>query len=312
MGIHDRDYYRDGSRGMFDAWGRRGATVGLIAVTAAVFLAQVVSRDLAGAGEIADGPLTRATNYNPLRVMEGEVWRLLTPVFLHAGLLHLAFNMLVLYWAGSRLEEHYGGREFLLFYLCAGLFASTLRFAVQAAGLAPPSIALGASGAVTAVLVLYACHYPRQQILVMFVLPMPVWLVAVLYVALDVMGALGVGRGGVGYLAHLGGALFGLGYYKLGVRISNILPAARGRQPVRSAPKLRVVPSDPDEADEDEEPVGAAVDAPARSGGVADEQFEARVDQLLQKVSQTGQESLTAEERELLFRASEVYKKRRK
>ncbi len=188
MGIHDRDYYREGGGGMFDGWGRQGSTVWLIVVTCVAYAVQVFTDHLPGRG------LTGAAEYDPALVSAGEVWRLLTSVFLHGGLLHLVLNMFVLYWTGSRLEARYGGTEFLLFYLTAGLFASGVNFAAQAAGMTAPNPGLGASGAVTAVLVLYACHYPRQQILLFFVIPMPVWLVVIGYIGLDAVGAFGLGR----------------------------------------------------------------------------------------------------------------------
>lgn len=300
MGIHDRDYYRDSGRGMFDAWGRQGVTVWLIVITAVAGVAQLATRNLPGGG------LEGALIYDPEEVLAGQVWRLLGYAFLHGGLLHLVFNMLVLYWAGSRLEARYGGTEFLLFYLAAGLFAGVATFLVQVAGVELPFKMLGASGAVTAVLVLYACHYPRQQILLMFVIPMPVWLVVVLYVGLDLLGALGGGNGraSVAYTAHLGGALFGFVYYKTGIRIASVWPSWPTPARRRPAPRLRVVPVDPaDVADGAETPVAAA---PPEDG------LEAQVDAVLAKVSAHGQESLTPEERAILFRAREVYKRRRK
>ena len=313
MGIHDRDYYRDNARGMFDSWGRASVTIWLIVITSVVFLAQVVSRDVGGGRDIIDSPVGRLLIYHPVLVLHGEVWRLLTSIFLHAGIFHLAFNMLVLYWAGSRLEENYGSREFLLFYLLSALAAGLIRFGFQISGVVPPAFALGASGPVTATLILFACHYPRQIILVMFVIPMPVWLVAVCYVALDALGAFGLGRPGIGYIAHLGGAAFALLYYRGGWRIAGWLPSlpswSRSRE--RTVPRLRVVPQDRDSDEEAPEAVGAAVESP-RPARAADEHFEARVDEVLEKVSKYGQESLTSEEREILFRASELYKNRRK
>ena len=301
MGIHDRDYYRDGSRGLFDAWGRQGVTGWLIAVTCAVWLVQ-----LATLGPFGVGGLTDAALYDTDRILEGEVWRLFTSVFLHAvpfnrGLFHLLFNMLALYWAGTRLEARYGGREFLAFYLLGGVFAGAFSLALEAAGVVPPSRALGASGAVTAVLILFALNYPRQQVLLFFAIPMPVWLVVVLYVGLDVFGAFGFGRGGIAYVVHLGGALFGLLYYQAGIRIASF-PAWPARPRRAAAPRLRVVPVDPAEVEE-----RTATPQPAAEAG-----FDARVDAVLAKVSTLGQESLTAEEREILFRAGELYKKRRK
>ncbi len=320
MGIHDRDYYRERSGGLFETWGRQGVTVWLIAITAGVFVLQILTTNpnLARRGVPAalTSPICTFGEYDPARIMAGEVWRLVTPIFLHAGLLHLAFNMLVLYWTGTRLEERYGSREFLCFYLLAGTFADVLTLAVQLADLTPATRAVGASGAVTAALVLYAFLYPHQRVLLYFVLPMPVWLLVVLYVGLDVLGVFGAGDQGIGYMAHLGGALFGALYYKSGWRLSNLLPSSSGKSPRLTrapAPRLRVVPTPSDEFDDEaEEPVRAAVDSPARPQESGDPSFETKVDAVLEKVSQFGQQSLTPEERALLFQASERYKNRRR
>ena len=303
MGIHDRDYYRDGGHGVFDTWGRQGATVWLMVITGVVFVAQYVTRDLGVPG------LTEAACYDGERIAEGEVWRLLTSVFLHAGLWHLACNLLVLYWTGTRLEERYGSKEFLAFYLLAGIAANLGRFLMEVSGLVPFSLAVGASGAVTAALVLYALNYPRQRVQLYFLFPMPVWVLVVLYVVLDTAGALGIGRAGIGYVVHLCGAAFGLLYYQSGRRITDLLPEfSRARR----QPRLRVVPQDASPEPEPEPVAAAVTTAPAATEPPPDEHLEARVDRILEKVSKYGQESLTPEERELLFRASEMYKKRRK
>lgn len=312
MGIHDRDYYRDGSRGMFETFGQQGATVWLIAVTVAVFLGQVVGGDLAGRrGGFGNDPLTLNGMYNTLLIAQGEVWRLVTPIFLHGTLWHLACNMLVLYWTGSRLEEKYGAKEFFAFYLVAGVFANAGYFLLQMADLMPPASAVGASGAVTAAMIVYAFHYPRQRVYFYFFIPMPVWVLVILFVALDTAGALGARfNGQVAYAVHLCGAFFGLLYFQSGRRITDLLPSLPGRSARPAPPRLRVVPQD-STPDPDPEPVGAAVPS-LPAAGPPDEHLEARVDRILEKVSKHGQESLTAEERELLFRASELYKKRRK
>jgi membrane associated rhomboid family serine protease len=302
MGIQDRDYYREGSGRFFDAWGRQGTTVWLIVITSVVFLVQCLGTPP------LKSPLVEGGMYSYPDIVAGEVWRLFTSMFLHAGLVHLFFNMLVLYWAGSRIEDLYGSREFLAFYLLGGVFANCLKLLVHAANLAPAVPSLGASTAVTATLVLFAFHFPWQRVLVWFVLPMPVWLLVVIYVALDGLGAMGLGQGGIGYLGHLGGALFGALYFQSGIRFGELVR----REPRRSRrvkPRLRVVP--PPEPEELREPVGAAVESHPRpkEGG---EDLEAKVDAVLAKVSKDGQESLTPEEREILFKASELYKKRRK
>ncbi len=311
MGIHDRDYYRENSGGLLQAWGRWGVTNWLIAITTLVFLAQALSRDASRAASFADSPVAQFAIYDPAKILQGEVWRLVTPIFLHADLWHLAFNMLVLWWAGSRVEELYGKREFTIFYLASGTFANVLTLALQAAGIVPVALALGASGAVTAVIVLYACHAPFQQVSLFFVITVPLWFLVVFYIAMDLLGALGLGQRGIGYVAHLGGALFGYVYYRTGFRFHALIPSLPSRSKHRARPTLRIVRPDPDDLD-DGDRVPAAMESVPRSAENSDETFESKVDRVLDKVSKHGQESLTPEEREILFRASEVYKKRRR
>lgn len=303
MGIYDREYYRNDDRG----WGGIGGqpvTVWLIGITVVAWIAQLATRNAAGGGVTGYGI------YDTSRVLDGELWRLLTPVFLHSerSLTHIVFNMFVLYWVGLQLEQRFGRHEFLAFYLTAGVFANAVNLLVEATGLKPHSLGYGASGAVTAAFVLYAFLEPRRQVLVMFILPMPIWVAAAVYVALDALGALGARIDGepVGYVVHLGGALFAAVYHLAGLKLLSLGVTFRRREQARrpAPPRLRVVPPPDDDDDR--------ADAPAPPPEPPAERFEERVDRILEKVSKYGQESLTAEERELLFRAGEQYKKRRR
>jgi membrane associated rhomboid family serine protease len=304
MGIQDRDYYRDNSHGFLESWGRQGSIVWIIVITSVVYFASVFGpgREMKSFGQ-----------YTFEGVASGELWRLVTPLFLHAGLWHLVFNMFVLYSFGTRVEELYGSRETFVFYLVAGIFAQGIYLASQLLGLTPlNTAAVGASGAVTAVLVLYALHFPHQRVLLFFVIPAPMWMVVILFIGLDLLVALGVRDPGVGYAAHLGGALFGFLYYKSHLRFTGFFTRSeRATASVRVRPQLRMLPTEPEE-DEDAEPVAAAVENLPRPKEASDEHFEAKVDRVLEKVSQHGQDSLTPEEREILVKASEMYKKRRK
>src|SRR5262249_11368792 len=123
-------------------------------------------------------------------VMQGEVWRLLTYAFLHGSFRHLFWNMLFLWWFGSDVEELYGWREFLCFYLLASIVGGLgymVHVAVQPDFFMMPNVrqfipAIGASGAITAVLLLCAFHFPTRQILVMLLIPVPIWLFVIFQV----------------------------------------------------------------------------------------------------------------------------------
>jgi membrane associated rhomboid family serine protease len=309
MGIHDRDYYRDSTRGMFDGWGKSRATVWLIAITCGVFFGQLVDGVPPWASD-----LVKAGALDAQKILAGEVWRVVTSAFLHVSLFHLFFNMVVLYWAGSHFEDLYSSAEMVAFYLGATVFTSVVFVLLQlAAPAAAPPPGIGASISVMAVFVVFAFHYPHQRILLFFVIPMPAWLLCVAYIVVDMSGAVGaLGNTGIGHLAHLGGAVFGLLYYQRGWRLTSVFKRSPNRAK-RRAPALRLVPVEPQDV---AEPRAAGVDAPPRpapaQAQASDEPIEAKVDRVLAKVSALGQESLTEEEREILFRAGEVYKKRRK
>lgn len=292
MGIYDRDYYR--SQGRFlEAFALRGSTTRLlILVNVVAYILQLVI------GE----PFTRALQLDTDKVLQGQVWRLLTCAFLHdpGVIMHIVFNMWFLWIFGGDVEDVYGKREFLAFYLMAALIAS-LAFMLQSLFVGP-GIMLGASGAVTAVLVLCACHFPNRTILLFFVLPVPIWALAVFQVLQDTIGLFGRDSG-IAVAAHLGGAAFGFVYYKKQWRVLNLFSALGALRAPRSKPTFRMYGEEPERRET------VAVAAP--SGPDIDEQFEAKVDAVLEKVARHGQHSLSEAEKGILLRASEIYKKRR-
>ncbi len=103
---------------------------------------------------------------NPKKTVEqGQIWRLVTSTFCHDryGLWHILFNMLLLYWFGQRLEQMYGSTEFLLFYLAAAVCAS-LAYVGLAYYDGSKVPAIGASGAIMGVMMLYVIFYPYRAI----------------------------------------------------------------------------------------------------------------------------------------------------
>ncbi len=127
-------------------------------------------------------------------------WTVVTYMFLHAGIWHLFFNMLGLYFFGPRLELEIGGRHFLWLYFLSGMMGALLSFIFT-----PYTAIVGASGAIFGVLIGYAHFWPRDQILIWGILPIEArWFVLVM-TGLSLFGGFGGGGGNIAHFAHLGG-----------------------------------------------------------------------------------------------------------
>jgi membrane associated rhomboid family serine protease len=325
MGIHDRDYYRDDDGSWFSSLTRHGQVcTWLIVLNVILYVAQISTRERNQVGylEPNSGPITENLDLRAKDVLHGQIWRLVTNAFLHDtnNFWHIVFNMLLLYWFGRDIENVYGPKEFLAFYLASAVLAALAFIGCAAAGLGGGmnTPALGASGAVMAVIVLFACHFPQHRIWLFFLVPVPVWLMVVIYVGFDAWGLLMTssgpesGGGGIAFAAHLGGAAFGALYYIRGWRVLNWIPNWPSRMTVGRRPKLKVYREEPPRRRETR-PVRNDQPAPeVASAAPVDEHLEAQVDAVLAKVARQGQDSLTEEERQLLQRASEIYRQRRK
>jgi membrane associated rhomboid family serine protease len=300
MGIYDRDYYRrEGPSFLGSITSTSQVCRWLIGINIAVFVLQILVRGF-----------TNAFDLDVDAVLQGQVWRLLTYAFLHdpGNVWHIVWNMLFLWWFGTDVEEIYGSREFLAFYLTAALLGGFGFLAGYYAMDMPGARCLGASGAVTAVLVLCAMHFPTRIILVFMILPVPIWLFVVISVGKDAYYLLRNIDSGTAVTVHLAGAAFAFLYYKAQWRVLYLTSWLRSLLRQRSRPNLRVYREEP------QQPVSVAA-PPAAPGaqptGDVDEHLEAKLDAILEKVARHGQNSLTESERQILLRASEVYKKRR-
>jgi membrane associated rhomboid family serine protease len=312
MGIYDREYYRRAGPSFLGSLANTGQVCKwLIIVNVALFVLQLLGRP----GHGGHNWLADAFALNPDLVIQGQVWRLLTYAFLHAGFWHILWNMLFLWWFGSDVEDLYGSREFLAYYLVSACLGGLAFQVAWATGWIPGELMLpngevlkftptcvGASGAVTAVMLLYAFHFPQRVIYIWFVLPVPIWLFVGFQVLQDSFLFLNQSSTQTAVSVHLGGAAFAFLYYKSQLRLMTLLPNLRAWQRQRTRPQLRVY-------HEDETPSPAPVASAA--GADVDEQLEAKLDAVLEKVARSGQNSLTESERQILLRASEIYKRRR-
>lgn len=249
---------------------------------------------------LIDPKYVAAFGFDPLRAWQ-QPWTFLTYMFLHGNILHLLFNMLMLYVFGPSVEDRMGSRMFPLFYLACGLGGATLSFLLTQ--WAPVGTIVGASGAIMGVAVAFAWYWPNHPVFV-FPLPDPIsakWLITFLVgldLALAWAGALtrgGLG-GGVAHLAHLGGVAAALLYLK----VQDWRATHRDGRGVSMA-ESSVLVSQPPRASR-----GGAVPPSAkqtrRSG--PDARASAEVDRVLDKINATGMDSLTPAERKFLTEIS--------
>lgn len=152
----------------------------------------------------------------PIAIMQGSyLWGLLTHMFLHAGIMHIAGNMLFLWIFGDNLEDQMGHLPFLLFYLACGLLAAFAQIAVDPWSDVPM---VGASGAIAGVMGGYLLLFPkaRVDVLAVFIVFIRIftiraWIMLSVWLALQlVMGLIASGEDGVAYWAHYGGFMAGL------------------------------------------------------------------------------------------------------
>ena len=254
----------------------------LIAANLAVFLLQVT---------LFVSPGFLATlGFAPLYAFR-QPWTFLTYMFVHANLLHLAFNLLALYAFGPEVEERMGGGPFVRYYLLCGLGGAVLSLVLGwSFGRLNPVV--GASAAVYGVLLAFAWAAPDAPIYV-FLFPAPIaakWLVTFI-VAISLVLALLPTSDGVAHLAHLGG--FATGFLYLKISDWRLGRAERNLRR-RSEPSVLVHPGRAARA-------SAAPKPPRR---VERDPAQAEIDRVLDKISARGIDSLTPAERRFLAEMS--------
>ncbi|MDX2193561.1 MAG: rhomboid family intramembrane serine protease [Gemmatimonadales bacterium] len=236
--------------------------------------------------------VTRVLAFDPSAVVS-RPWTLVTYLFVHGGLLHLAFNMLGLWVFGSALEERIGRRAVLGLYFACG--AGAALFALGLSGLWRISPFVGASGAVMGLSAAFAMLWPDTELIV-FPIPLPIKakVMVALLVGWNVLMVLLGSRDGIAYEAHIGGAV--MGYLLVRFQLFGGRPTPAVPRPVPERPVLAAsTPGATESA-----PAGAAAAprrAPRRPERDATQQ---EVDRLLDKISATGLASLTDDERRFL------------
>ncbi len=187
-------------------------------------------------------------------LMEFKLWQIFSYMFLHGGVLHLPFNMLMLWFIGSELELKWGSRFFLTYYLVCGVGAALIYLAVYTIffmvgfrlemAFVP---VIGASGAVFGLLLAYGILFGERILYFMLLFPMKAKIFVLIIGLFELVMVLGGGQSGVANLAHLGGLISGFLFLWGSARWSS---DQRKKRRKRNGPKLHLV-IDNDQPDDD-------------------------------------------------------------
>ena len=217
-------------------------------------------------------------------------WTPFTYMFMHAGIFHILFNMLLLYWMGQIFEEYLGNKRTVGLYIMGGLAGGILFVAcynllpaftsVNAAAGQP---LVGASASVMAIIIATATLLPNYTVSLILIGPVKLKWIALFYIVIDFLGIAGTNPGGE--IAHLGGALLGFVYIKQ-LQRGNDWIGAISKLFKPSRPAMKVVSNN----------------QPQKKTTALPRQEE--IDRILDKISGSGYDSLSKQEKETLFRAS--------
>jgi len=152
---------------------------------------------------------TEAFWFNPDTALT-KPWTFVTSIFLHGGLTHLFFNGYALFLFGSILESRVTKKQYLTIFFVGGIIGSLLYYISILLGIGLPIPALGASGAIFAVLGAVAVLIPNLRIFFFFI-PMKMRTAAILWFVVEFLGTFNTGSG-IASAAHLGGLIFGVLY----------------------------------------------------------------------------------------------------
>jgi len=278
----------------------------LLIINVAVFFLQMLANNLMIGGQ----PLWYILNVwfalNPLGGdFNFQVWQLITYQFMHGGFGHIFFNMFALWMFGMQIENMWGSRKFLFFYLLCGVVAGLFQLFLPPLMGASVAFTIGASGAIYGVLIAFGLMFPDRPIYLYFLLPIKAkyligFLIVLEFLLIDSAGS------NVAHLAHLGGALAGFLFImfdsSIDVPLKRMLNMSSG---FGSRSNFQNPFS------------GIAEKFKQRSQNIEDAKYydinqknddeeisQEEIDKILDKISQAGYQNLTEREKKILFEAS--------
>jgi membrane associated rhomboid family serine protease len=281
----------------------------LLIINAVIYLIQLILGEVMIGGTPGWYILNKWFALNPFA--DGynfQIWQLITYQFMHGGFSHILFNMFALWMFGMEIENMWGSKKFLYYYLLCGVAAGLLQLFIPPLLGTASAVTIGASGAVYGVLIAFGLLFPNRHIYLYFLVPVRAkyligFLIILEFLLIDSAGS------NVAHLAHLGGALCGFLYIMfdktIDAPIKQSLLGNRGyssdssfKNPFENiGEKFRKRGENIEEAkyydmkDKDETEIS-----------------QEEIDRILDKISQSGYQNLSEKEKKILFEASKKMK----
>jgi len=276
----------------------------LMIINVVVFFIQMIANNLMLGGKPLWYVLNMWFALNP--ISEGfnfQLWQLITYQFMHGGFSHILFNMFALWMFGMEIENIWGSKKFLIYYLICGIAAGLAQLFI-APLYSTPAVTIGASGAIFGVMIAFAMLFPDRHIFLYFLIPIRAkYLIGFLFI-LEIFW-IGDAGSNVAHLAHLGGALAGFLFImfdkSIDVPLKRMLNISGHRRnntfnnPFSGlSDKFKRRSQNIDDAN--------YYDINQKKEG--EEITQAEIDAILDKISQSGYQNLSEREKKILFEAS--------
>ena len=205
-----------------------------------------------------------------------KIWQLFTYLFIHGGPFHIFFNMFVLWMFGKDLESQWGKMEFLLFYFVCGIGAGLITVLFSVNSTVP---IVGASGAIYGLLLAYGFTYPNQRVYLYGLFPLKVKYMVLGLGVIAFFASLSASQSNISHITHLSGMIIGLIFIYFNINLKNL---KMGYYKIRLKNlKQKLPPKNNEEV-----------------------QMKKKVDEILDKLNDSGWDSLTKQEEKYLTHAS--------
>lgn len=288
----------------------------LLIINGVVFFIQLLMDNFTFGGYPAWYLLNKWFALNPISGVDAagesfnfQVWQLITYQFMHGGFSHILFNMFALWMFGSSIEDVFGSKKFLIFYLLAGVSAGLLHLFVSPLLGGSSAVTIGASGSVYGVLIAYAMFFPDNYIVsIPLFIPIKAKYLVGIYIVMEFLFTVNSVSSGIAHLAHLGGALFAFLYIMFDKNsyapLKNVFKKSyyyksNPKRDIFINPFNRTSQTDDDVQDANYYDITHKEDS---------EINQAEIDKILDKISQSGYQNLTDHEKKILFQASKKMK----